>query len=135
MEAKVPQRIDMEDRVVGPLTLVQFFYLLFGGLFIYILNNWTSGSLFRIFFYPIALIIALVSLALAFLKINDRPFIYFAGSLVRYLRTSHRRVWAQGQHQQLTKIVEKVEEAKPKIERKPLDRERVEDLARILDTK
>lgn len=132
MEAKVPQRIDMEDKVIGPLTLVQFFYLLFGGLIIYILNSWTTGTPFRIFFYIIAIPLGLLSLALAFVKIQDRPFIFFLGALVRYMQRPRQRYWAKGEHPVRTKIIEKVEED-PKAVRKPLDRARISDLARVLD--
>jgi hypothetical protein len=134
LEAKVPQRIDMEDKVIGPLTLGQFFYLLFGGLFIYLLNAWTAHSLLRLLFYPAALIIGVGSIMLAFVKVQDRPFVFFLLSLVEFMRRPKTRYWMQGDHQKLTKIVankKAVEEAAP---HKEFDRERVSDLAKVIDT-
>lgn len=123
----------MEDKVIGPLTLQQFFYLLFGGLFIYLLNSWTYGSPFRFFFWLIAVPIALLSFALAFIKIQERPFLHFLGSLVKYMRRPRTRVWQKGQYQKLAKIVDKPDEA-PKIEpHKDLDRARVQDVVNVLD--
>ena len=97
----------MEDRVIGPLTLTQFFYLLFGGLFLYLLNSWTANSPLRVLYYVIFPLVASLSIALAFVKIQERPFIFFLGSLVRYMQRPRRRVWQKGQRQKLTQIVEK----------------------------
>ncbi len=122
----------MEDRVIGPLTLTQFFYVLFGGLFLYLLNSWTANSPLRIVYYILFPIVASLSIALAFVKIQERPFIYFLGSLVRYLQRPRRRVWLKGQREKLTKIVEKVDTNAPKP-RKDLDLTRVRDIARVVD--
>lgn len=114
MEAKVPQRIDMEDRLVGPLTMQQFLYLLFGGLIIYLVNNWTAGSVLRpLILYPIVLLVGPISLALAFVKVQDRPFIYFLASLFKYLTRPKRRVWQRGQAPNLVKFVEKEDKQEP----------------------
>lgn len=122
----------MEDRVIGPLTLTQFFYVLFGGLILYLLNSWTINSPFRILFYVSFPIIAALSIALAFVKIQERPFIFFLGSLVRYVQRPRRRVWLKGQNPKMTRIVanESNKEEKP---HKALDRTRVEDIARVVD--
>lgn len=133
MDAKVPQRIDMEDRVIGPLTLTQFFYVLFGGLILYLLNSWTAGSPFRIFYYVAFPIVATLSIALAFVKIQERPFIFFLGSLVRYVQRPRRRVWLKGQNQKMTRIVTDENANKEEKPHKTLDRARVQDIARVLD--
>lgn len=134
MEAKVPQRIDMEDRLIGPLTLQQFFYLLFGGLFIYLLNGWTANSPLRFIFYLIALPIGLLSLALAFVKIQERPFIYFLAALIRFWGRPKQRVWRHGQYQRLVRIVDK-KELTPPAPTKPYDKTQVQKLARGIDKK
>jgi hypothetical protein len=133
LDAKVPQRIDMEDRVIGPLTLTQFFYLLFGGLFLYLLNSWTANSPFRIFYFVLFPIIASLSIALAFVKIQERPFIFFLGSLVRYLQRPRRRVWLKGQAEKTATVVRKASENTKAKPHKDLDLARVRDIARVLD--
>ena len=136
MDAKVPQRIDMEDRVIGPLTLPQFLYLLFGGLIIYILNSWIpSGSAVRLFFYVVSLPVFVLTIALAFIKIQDRPFIYFLGSLVRYLFRPRRRVWLKGQYNHTQVIVAKPKEVEPTAPKKDFNPNRAADLAKLLDTR
>ena len=80
MQYQVPQFVDIEDKIIGPLTLKQFLYLAFAGALIFVF--W---FLFNFYFWLIASIpvVALAS-AFAFLKINDRPFVYFFLSFVRY---------------------------------------------------
>lgn len=56
MQQKVPQGIEMQDRIFGPLTMVQFGFLLFGGLVAYFLflklpdgpNVWAAIIVFGI---------------------------------------------------------------------------------------
>lgn len=89
MQYKVPQNIDMADKIFGPLTLLQFGELLIGGSIIYILFNSLSFAGFLIFSVPIAII----TLAVVFLKIQDQPFHKFIFSLFTYLVSPKREVW------------------------------------------
>ena len=80
MQYQVPQFVDIEDKIIGPLTLKQFLYLAFAGALIFVF--W---FLFNFYFWLIASVpIAALASAFAFLKINDRPFVYFFLSFVRY---------------------------------------------------
>lgn len=77
---QVPQFIDIEDRIVGPLTLKQFLYLAFAGAILFV-----SWFLFKTYLWVIiAVPIIIMSLVFAFLKINDRPFMYFFISIINY---------------------------------------------------
>ena len=72
MQFQVPQFIEMEDRIFGRLTLKQFLYLAGGvgasvALYLYIP--------FKIVAIILIIPIVAFSLALAFYKINKRPFI------------------------------------------------------------
>ena len=77
---QVPQFIELEDRIIGPLTLKQFLYLAFAGAFLFVF--------WFLFVFYIWIIIAIPIMALAatfaFLKINDRPFVYFFLSFIKY---------------------------------------------------
>jgi hypothetical protein len=70
MQFQVPQFIETEDKIVGPLTLKQFAYIAGGGILsalLYFVAQawlWAIGSFF---------IFAIV-IALAFVKIEGRPF-------------------------------------------------------------
>ena len=36
---KIPQNIDVEDKILGPFTLKQFLYIMVGGILIYVFFN------------------------------------------------------------------------------------------------
>ncbi len=71
MRAKVPKFIDIEDKIVGPLTLKQFLYFLAGGIFIFII--WFVVKLGA--FIIIAILTAVLCLALAFYRPYGQPLI------------------------------------------------------------
>lgn len=70
MHFDVPQFIEIEDKIIGPLTLKQFLYLAAGAAIIFFL--WTYFHFW--FFVIVAIPVAALSAALAFLKINGMPF-------------------------------------------------------------
>lgn len=92
MQFRVPQFIDLEDKVVGPLTLKQFGYVIGAGGLSFII--WTFVT---IRFIAIILIILVSSLflALAFVKINNRSFGEILESAFRYFTGSKVYTWKQ----------------------------------------
>src|SRR3989344_5073023 len=62
----------MADRIVGPLTLVQFLYILVGGIIVYFLFS-TVAPVNGTLFILTALPVAVLTLAMAFLKVPDQP--------------------------------------------------------------
>jgi len=89
MQFQVPQFIDIEDKIIGPLTLKQFLYMAGGLMVLAFLWLYLELGLFIIVAVPIVLL----SLALAFYKINGRPFIYFLGALATYLTKPRLYLW------------------------------------------
>ena len=91
MQFKVPQFIDVEDKLFGPFSFRQFAYMLGGGGMAFVayklLPIWIS----------IFLIIPIVglSLLLIFYKINNKPFIYYLQAGLSYLVSSKLYVWKQ----------------------------------------
>lgn len=126
---KVPQNIDMQDKIFGPLTLFQFLYLLVGGMFAYLLLK-TSLYLFIAFGVPVILI----ALAFAFVKVQDQPFSKFLSSLVHYLLTPKTWVWHKGPTAVVT-IAEPPGKAKPtgRPEPKRFALEQIRQVASRLD--
>ena len=89
MRFQVPQFIDIEDKIFGPLTIKQFIYVAGGaGL---------SFILFRFIYLPVAIILIIVvlgfSLALAFYQINNKPLIYIIQSALGYFLSSKLYLW------------------------------------------
>lgn len=92
MQFRVPQFIDMEDKIIGPLTLKQFGYIVGAGGLSFII--WT--------FIPIKFIAVLIIipvaglfLALAFVKYNNRSFGEFLESAFIYYTGAKIYTWKQ----------------------------------------
>ena len=129
MQYQVPQFVDLEDRIIGPLTLKQFLYLAFAGAFIFVFWFLFNFYLWIIISAPIA---AMAS-ALAFLKINDRPFVYFLLSFVRYFSKPKLYIFS-ATPQEAPKEPVPTEKIEPlQIQEKKLTASKLKELALSLD--
>lgn len=89
MNFQVPQFIEIEDKVIGPFSFKQFIYL-----------AGSIGLAFIVYVYvprviaiiPITIIVALGA-ALAFVKVNNRPFIIILQSAIRYYLSRKLYLW------------------------------------------
>lgn len=85
----VPQFIDVESKIIGPITVRQFLIFLGGAIVI--------GISYKIFDFALFLTVGIIVFALsgifAFLKINGRPFHFFVLNLVQTWRRPNLRVW------------------------------------------
>lgn len=103
MQFQVPQFIEIEDKIFGPLTLKQFLYLA-GGV----------GASIALFIYiPIKIIailliipVAAFSLALTFYKINNKPFIDTVQSAFYYFLGGKLYLWKKQEKKKVLKIQE-----------------------------
>jgi hypothetical protein len=90
MQFQTPQFVDVEDKIIGPLSFRQFLYLAGGAGLAY--------TVYRILPLYIALLIILpilaLSLALAFVKINERPFITVLEAAFHYYTRSKLYIWS-----------------------------------------
>jgi hypothetical protein len=91
MQFKVPQFIDVEDKLFGPLTFKQFAYLAGGAGAIYalykILPFWVA--------VPFIIIIGVFSALLTFWRPNTKPFIYYVQAGLIYGFKSKLYIWKQ----------------------------------------
>ncbi len=89
MRFQVPQFIEVEDKIFGPLTFKQFIYMA-GGV---------GLSVVLFLFLPrfLAIIIALpviiFSATLAFYKVNDKPFINVVEAFFKYSLANKLYIW------------------------------------------
>lgn len=90
MQFVVPQFIDVEDKILGPLTVRQFILILVWGItsFLDFKINSISVTAFLLFIPWSGLM-----LMLTFIKINGRPFHYFLLSLAQTTRLPKLRLW------------------------------------------
>jgi hypothetical protein len=90
MRFQVPQFIEVEDKIFGKITLKQFIYLAGGGGLCFAIFRFLPSLLYS--GIPI-LLIATFSLALAFYKINNKPFIYIVEAAFKYFFASKLYIW------------------------------------------
>jgi len=132
VQYKVPQNLDLQDKVIGPLTMIQFLYVMGGGVIIYLVFN-VAGPGFL--FYLTAIPVGALSLGLAFLKIQDQPLMHFiTAGFIYYLRPK-QRIWQRFGTNIIT--VRELPQSKKKEElppKKSVSKSELEKLAYMLDT-
>ena len=89
MRFQVPQFIEVEDKIFGPLTFKQFIYVAGGAGICVILFIFLPKFLA----IPISLPVALFSGALAFYKVNGKPFINIVEAFLKYTLTNKLYIW------------------------------------------
>lgn len=131
MQFRVPQFLDIEDKIFGPFTFSQFVYLAGGAglcFVLYQLLGFFWGAL------PILMVAGLAG-ALAFYKPNGKPFVHMVEYALKYAAQDKLYLW-----QRREKIIEaKKEEAKKEkaetmqASHKKLTGSKLRDLAWSLD--
>lgn len=132
MDYQVPQFIEVEDKIFGPLTLKQFIYLA-GGVGICAIIFLYVPLIFAIL---LALPVAGLALALAFYKINGKPFIDVLEAGVSYFLGRRLYIWKKENRVETPTVAP--EERKgilPTQQTSGLTRKRLEELAWSLDVK
>lgn len=89
MQFNVPQFVDIEDKIFGPLTLKQFFLVLAGGVGLIFL--WYFFKLWVVVIVGVPLLLFLG--ATIFVKINGRSFFIFLTSWINYWIKPRVFVW------------------------------------------
>ena len=89
----VPQFIDAEDKIFGPITVRQFLIMVGGFLFIFIFYK-TSD--FGLFIFQTAIVV-IATLTFAFVKINGAPFHLFFINFVSTFKKPKIRSWRKEQ--------------------------------------
>lgn len=89
MRYQIPQFIEIEDKIIGPLTIKQFVYLAGGAGMSFIVYNFLNIFLAL----PIIAGIIALSLALAFYKVNNRNFIELLESMFNFYTKEKLYTW------------------------------------------
>lgn len=93
MQFEVPQFIEIEDKIFGPLTWRQFLYMGGGGMMAVVMFLVMPFIVFILLGIPIAVI----AFALAFYPVNNRPFSYFLEAMYTYATKQKIYHWHQSQ--------------------------------------
>lgn len=89
MKYQVPQFIEIEDKIFGPLTLKQFLYVAGGSSIAFIIWSILPKFIAVLLIIPILIFF----IALAFYEHNQRPFIVTVESAIKYFLSSKLYIW------------------------------------------
>ena len=134
MRYEIPQFIDVEDKLFGPFTFKQFIYMVGGAGLCYLWSYF--------FPLPVAIVIivptAVFAWALAFAKVNTRPFIEITQAFITYTLRGKSYLWKRINQQKIQDSkpvqIKKVPSAPQNtLEQNQVTERRISDLAESLD--
>lgn len=141
MQYKIPQNVRIEDKIVGPLTLKQLIIVAIGGgmayvSYIYLANRYSMAG-----WLPPVAFISIITMAIAFLKINGIPFSRWVLLMVEYFKNPRKRTFILGSAEVYEKSLfaeTKKEEQNKSEEKTPQERRRerrskIESISKVLD--
>jgi len=130
----VPQFIDVEDKIIGPITARQFIIMLFGFMLMILFYKIFDFSLF---IFSSLLVFAITGM-FAFFRVNGMAFHFFVLNFIQTLKRPRLRLW--NNEYNAMRIVEKEIEDNtentylpppPKV----FSKSRLSELALIVDTR
>ncbi len=130
----VPQFLDVESKIIGPITARQFLIML-GVLLVefVIYRVFLNILLVLLFGVPILGI----GLLFSFAKVNGRPFHFIVLNFIQTFRKPHLRIWDKTlSDADIRTSMQKVEEevVAPKVRKAPLERSRLNELTLVVNT-
>jgi len=129
----VPQFIEAEAKIMGPISVRQFIILLIAVLLMFISWKFASSLVGGI----LILLWGGLGLALAFVKINGQSMHIFLLGLIRTIRKPRLRVWyKEYTNEQLQAYLEAEPPPMPEVKpaRKELKRGRLSELSLLVNT-
>ena len=129
----VPQFIDVEDKVIGPITVRQFIILLVGAGFIFIAYKLSDFILFLIEF----VVLASLTFSVAFIKVNGKPVHFLILNVIQTLRRPWIRVWQHRVSLAEAKRLNRIKEIvplPPVVKKTKVRASRLAELSLIVDT-
>ncbi|MFA5188475.1 MAG: PrgI family protein [Patescibacteria group bacterium] len=125
----VPQFIDIESKIIGPITTRQFLIMMVAGMLDFIF--------YKIFYFntflAVGIIVSGIFGVVAFVKINGMPFHFFSLNVIQTLKKSKLRLWSK---EAITALppVEKAEVKKEFIAKPALVSSRLSSLSLVVNT-
>ncbi len=129
----VPQFIDIEDKILGPITVRQFVIMLIDIFLIAI----AYAALTFVFFLVVGILLFALGAILAFVRVNGQPFHFFMLNVMQTFRRPHLRVWDKTLSDAMLKIHLKETPPPPpppKIRKEALVGSRLAELTLVVNT-
>lgn len=135
MRFQVPQFIEIESKIFGPLTFKQFIYLAGGAGISFLIYASLPFFIAVMFIVPVGAFV----IALSFYKVNNRPFIKVTESALRYFTAPKIYIWKKEKMRlptTLDKMTSKQQERGVNPQYAPkLNKSKLKELAWSLDIK
>ena len=107
MRYQVPQFIEVEDKIFVKFSLKQFIYLAGGGGLSFILFRYLPSIMWS--FIPIVIVMSF-SAALAFYKVNNKPFINVVEAAFKYYTSAKLFIWKKVPNQKTDNAIQEAKE-------------------------
>ena len=141
MQFKVPQNVQREDKIVGPLTLRQLIICGVGGGVAYAIYVSLGKDYLWITWLPPVAIIGVMTILFAFIRPLDMTFARFLTVYLEFVLLPQQRKWVLSSAEMMP--LEQTVAQKTKIEKKAEAKadalinkaEKLKELSKILDTK
>lgn len=131
MQYAIPQFIEVEDRVIGPLTIRQFLIMLAGALI--------TGAGYGLFDFALFLFVGVIAMGIAslfaFLKINGMNLEKFLAAFISFQINPKMRLWAKeiSMKHEVVKNVDKRQVILRSDLKETVTRSKLHDLSILLD--
>lgn len=107
MRYQVPQFIEVEDKIFGKISLKQFVYLAGGAGISFVFYRYLNSFVYA--FIPIVIVVSF-SLALAFYKVNNKPFINVVEAAFKYYVSAKLFIWKKVPNQKADNAIQEAKE-------------------------
>ena len=129
MQYSVPQFLNVEDKIVGPLTGKQTLVMIMG--FIVLIIAFTFFNI--AFFAIISFLVIPITLAFAFWKPKGMTVSRLITNMINFYTSSHLYIWRREPNLRMYKMTQK-KVSKDSFEEKKISKRRIRELAWLLDT-
>ncbi len=93
LQYKIPQNVEVEDKIVGPLTMKQLIICAVGGGTAYVMFLTLSGTYFIEVWLPPVALVSIITLMIAFLEIRGIKFTKWVFLMIEAMMNPNKRVW------------------------------------------
>ena len=130
----VPQFLDVESKIIGPITARQFLIML-GVLLVEFIIYRVFLNLFIVL--ALGVPVLAVGLMFSFAKVNGQPFHFIVLNFIQTFRKPHLRIWDKTLSDADVRVfLQKVDEdvLPQRVRKAPLERSRLNELTLVVNT-
>ena len=129
----VPQFIDVEDKIIGPITARQFVILLVCSIVVFFAFKYGDFLTFVL----VLIIVGGSGMLFSFAKVNGQAFHYFLLNVAQTWRKRGKRIWQKEYNKDELNFLRKLDaaiEITDVVQKKKVNRSHIQDLALIANT-